>query len=106
MRYEIDNSLLTDGMMNYLRFDSTLVEWFNFIRDNRCIDAEDKTSSEPRHSFDVVPGTIANDKVADVVDSYSKGRIGAIDAIARTKALPSVFQLSLHTQKRLSILYL
>ena len=101
MRYEIANSLLSDGTMNCLRFDSTSVEWLDFIRDNRRIDIEGNTSPEPRHSFDVVSGPIANDKVADVVDSYCKGRIDAINAIAHTKALPSVFQLSLHTQKAL-----
>jgi hypothetical protein len=37
----------------------------------------------------------------DVVDAYCKGRINASEAVARTKALPSVFQLSLHTQKAL-----
>ena len=101
MRYEIDNALLTDGKMSRLRFDSTSFEWLDFIRDNRRSDAEDSSSPEPRHSFDVVSGPIANDKVADVVDAYCKGRLNASEAIARTKALPSVFQLSLHTQKTL-----
>jgi hypothetical protein len=101
MRYEIDSTLLENGILNCLRFDNTSVEWLDFIRDNRRINAKGDTSLEPRHSFDVVSGPIANDKVADVVDSYCKGRIGAIEAIARTKALPSVFQLRQKKKKAL-----
>jgi hypothetical protein len=106
MRYEIGNALLTDRKISCLRFDNTSVEWLDFIRDNRRTDAEGNSYPEPRHSFDVVSGPIADDKVADVVDAYCKGRINASEAIARTKALPSVFQLSLHTQKALEYISL
>ena len=102
VRYVINNNLLTDGLMNCLRFDGTSVEWLNFIKNNRRLEPEEITNYEPRHTFDVVSGPIANDKVADVVEAYCKDKIGAIEAIERTKALPNVFQLSLHTQKALN----
>jgi len=59
---------------------------------------------EPRYNHDIVSGPIANDKIADVVDLYCKGRISAEEAIARTKALPSVFLLSLHTVQTLQFI--
>jgi len=101
MRYEVSNAILADRDLKYKRFDSPTIEWLDFIRDNRRIDISDRASVEPRHSYDIISGPIANDRVADVVDLYCKGKISADDAIMRTKALPSVFQLSLHTPRTL-----
>jgi len=80
-----------------LRFDHPSKQWLNFIRDNRRINPVNSNLTEPRHKYDVVSGPIANDKVADVVAVYCLGKISAEDAILKVKALPSVFQLSLHT---------
>ena len=102
MRYEIKNAILSDCTLRYLRFDKPSKEWLDFIRDNRRRDLHSGKTLEPRHVYDIVSGPIANDKVADVVDLYCKGRINADEAIARTRALPSVFQLSLHTQQALN----
>ena len=74
------------------------VDWLDFVKENRRKDVPDKTLKEPRHDYDFVSGPIANDKVADVIDLYCKDIISAEEAIRRTKALPSVFQLSLHTE--------
>jgi hypothetical protein len=104
MRYEINNAIFTDNALEYKRFDSPTVEWLDFIRDNRRTDIVINKTLEPRHSYDIVSGPIANDMVADVVDFYCKGKISADDAIARAKALPRVFQLSLHTP--LSLMYI
>jgi hypothetical protein len=101
MRYEISNEIFTDSTLSYKRFGTPTTEWLDFIRDNRCMDTGNSNSPEPKHTYDVISGPIANDKVADVVDMYCKGKISAADAIARTKALPSVFQLSLHTPQSL-----
>ena len=59
-------------------------------------------SAEPRHSFDIVYGPIANDKIADVVDEYIDGVITAEEAIGRAMVLPSAFQMSFHTPLALS----
>jgi hypothetical protein len=102
MRYEINNNLFNDSTLSIMRFDHPSKEWLDFIKDNRHRDLRKGNSPEPRHVYDVVSGPIANDKVADVVDLYCKGKIDADEAIARTKALPSVFQLSLHTSQALN----
>jgi len=62
MRYEIDNALFTDDRVSCLRFNNPTIEWLDFVRDNRRKMTEDKGSNEPRHSYDVVSGPIANDK--------------------------------------------
>jgi len=102
MRYDVSSKIFNDKSLKLLRFDKPSIEWLNFIRDNRRIDNSCSIGLEPRHSYDVVSGPIANDKVADVVAVYCKGDIDANDAIKRVQALPSVFQLSLHTQKALN----
>ena len=97
MRYEISKDIWNDGSLNILRFDYPSQQWLDFIRDNRRVIPVKVNSPEPRHTYDAVSGPIANDKVADVVAVYCLGRISAEDAISKVKALPSVFQLSLHT---------
>ena len=101
MRFTIDSAKLDTPELLVLRFDQPTVEWLNFIRDNRQIKAIPGFSGEPRHNFDIVSGPIANDKVAKVVADYIDGLIYADEAIRRTKALPSVFQTSLHSEKAL-----
>jgi len=101
MRYEISPDIFNDTVLNILRFDKPSTQWLDFIRDNRRRDIANNGVLELRHDYDIVSGPIANDKVADVVDQYCKGRISAEVAIARTKALPSVFQMSLHTKQAL-----
>jgi hypothetical protein len=102
MRYEICKDIWSNDLLKILRFDNPTKQWLDFIRDNRRINPANINSLEPRHIYDVVSGPIANDKVADVVAVYCMGRISAEDAISKVKALPSVFQLSLHTDLALS----
>ena len=101
MRLTLDLEKLESPELLALRFFLPTVEWLDFIKDNRQIKTKAGLSDEPRHNYDVVSGPIANDKVAKVVADYIDGLINADEAIRRTKALPSVFQTSLHSQKAL-----
>ena len=102
MRYDLSKDIWSDGSLRILRFDKPSKQWLDFIRDNRQVNPANVNASEPRHTYDVVSGPIANDKVADVVAIYCLGKISADDAISKVKALTSVFQLSLHTALALS----
>jgi len=102
MRYEIDNALFTDDIVSCLRFDNPTIEWLDFVRDNRRKITEDKGSNEPRHSYDVVSGPIANDKVAIAVDKYCRGKLTAEETLIEIKAIKNVFQLSMHTELALT----
>jgi hypothetical protein len=68
------------------------------ISNNRRIVTARGLTKEPRHDYDIVYGPIANDKVVDVVDEYIDGSISADEAIRRVKVIPSIFQMSFHTQ--------
>jgi len=102
MRYEVDGLIFKDEKINRLRFDLPTIEWLNFVRDNRCKTAVGNISTEPRHSFDLVSGPIANDKVAIAVDKYCRGKLTAEETLFEVKAIKNVFQISLHTQLALS----
>ena len=102
MKYELDDAAFTDGVLKFCRFDTPNAEWLNFVRDNRV--RKSNVTKEPRHSFDMVFGRIANDRAADVVKEYASGSISVDEAIRRIDFLPRVSQLSLHTPLVLSYL--
>ena len=96
MRYEISNDVY--GLPGK-RFESVpSYEWLDFIVMNRKRNTAGDPTSEPRHAYNWVSGPIADDKIADVVENYLAGEINAEEAIALARALPQVFQLSLHTR--------
>ena len=87
------------------RFDSIpSLEWLEFIVMNRKRNVKSELIDEPRHTHCWVSGPIADDKIADVVENYLTGDINSAEAIALARALPQVFQLSLHTQSSLSVI--
>jgi hypothetical protein len=98
MRYDVNNALFKDENISRLRFDKPTMEWLNFVRDNRRRTTDNNDKKEPRHSYDVVSGPIANDKVAIAVDRYCRGKLTAEEALDEIKAIKNVFQLSMHTQ--------
>lgn len=104
MRYHVKKDIFNPSELNFLRFDAPSEDWLEFVKNNRRKDSSSKTSKEPRHDYDLVSGPIANDKVADVVDLYCKGKISSDEAIKRMKALPNVLQISLHTEHALTYL--
>jgi len=97
MRYEVKDAIFHDDTINSLRFNNPTLEWLNFVRDNRRRDASGNNTKEPRHSYDVVSGPIANDKVAIAVDKYCRGKLNAEETLQEVKAIKNVFQLSIHT---------
>jgi len=99
MRFALRSGVFNfnDNNLKRLWFSSPTVEWLDFVRDNRRLIAPRAQILEPRHTYDIVYGPIANDKVVDVVDEYIDGLITAEEAILRVKVIPSVFQISFHT---------
>ena len=99
IRYDVSNDFFS---LSGKRFESVpSYEWLDFIVMNRNRDANSNSTSEPRHAYNWVSGPIADDKIADVVEDYLIGDINAEEAISLARALPQVFQLSLHTQSSL-----
>jgi len=102
MRYDLCNKIFQDQKLSLLRFDNPTIEWLNFVRDNRRRNPDSTASKEPRHSYDIVSGPIANDKVAIAVDKYCRDKLTAEEALIEIKAIKNVFQLSVHTQSALT----
>ena len=73
------------------------LEWLEFIVYNRKINPKYSDKKEPRHDYHWVSGSIADDRIADVVDDYLEGDITAGEAISRARVLPQTYQLCLHT---------
>ena len=64
--YSFDEGLLVDGSLTYKSFDGYTEEWADFIYQHR-----DETNVPPyMHSFDVVYGPIANDRVVLQIRNY------------------------------------
>ena len=98
MRYNFNDDLLQDILLKRLRFNAPTTEWLDFVKENRRVASTKAKTPEPRHDYDVVSGPIANDKVARVVALYCRGSMTMDEAIQRIKAIPNVYQLSIHTE--------
>ena len=106
MRYTLSDVVFDsdNAALKRLWFPAPTEEWLDFVRDNRRILTRGVTNKEPRHDYDVVYGSIANDKVVDVVDEYMDGVITSEEAIRRIKVIQSVFQMSFHTPAALAFI--
>ena len=104
MQYNLDANVFNDESVNSCRFDSPSVEWLDFVKSNRRRNDKGMKTPEPRHNFGAVSGAIANDKVNLIVDDYIKRLISAEEAINKVRAIPSVFQISVHTPTALAYL--
>ena len=102
MRYYVDNELFHYDDLKCLRFEKPSLEWLDFVRDNRRKSTSSVNNTEPRHSYDVVSGPIANDKVAIAVEKYCRGILTAEETLIEVKAIKNVYQLSMHTEQALS----
>jgi len=100
IRYDISQDIYSLYGKRFEKLPS--FEWLEFIVSNRKRSVKADINKEPRHIYNWVSGPIADDKIADVVENYLAGDIDTDEAIALARALPQVFQLSLHTQSSLN----
>ena len=97
MRYSIKDSVLNDECVNPLKFTSPNKEWLDFVKENRRKNILGISLREPRHSYGVVSGAIADDKANVVVAKYCNGDIDAAEALRVMRTIPNVYQVSFHT---------
>ncbi len=67
--YTFEESVLENGNLNILKFNSPTVQWAEFVFKNR--NREQKFT----HSFDIVIGPIADDGVAYLLSRYDEGTL-------------------------------
>ena len=94
--YYFEDNLLNDGTLKYLSFDAYTEDWADFIYKHR-----DETLSPPfKHSFDVVYGPIANDRVGLQIRNYRLGNIDKKEFLRRLQYMKGItFQYAFCTQK-------
>lgn len=84
--YCFDESLLNDGTLLFKSFDGYTEEWADFIYQHR-----DETIVPPyQHSFDVVYGPIANDRVGLQIRNYRLGNIDKKEFLRRLKYMKGI----------------
>ena len=88
--YEFDESLLEQSDLNIRRFTGADESWLYFVADCR---------KSRKHSFDIVQGPVANDKVFTTVNLFESGVLDAQAAILQLRAYKTYDQLSFHTEK-------
>ena len=81
------------------RFPEISDEWFDFILANR-------TFGGLTHNYDYIQGPVANDKTFLTITGFIDGFLSREEAMQRLRYSKSNDQLSLHTQKAVSLLRL
>jgi len=74
-------------------------EWFDFILANRTIKGL-------QHNFDFIKGPVANDKIFLTITGYIDGIYSKEEAMRRLRYNKSNDQISLHTERAISLLIL
>lgn len=81
-----NEQLLSDGTLSYKSFDGYTEQWADFIYQNR-----DETNPPPfKHSYDVVYGPIANDRVGLQIRNYRLGNIDKKEFLLRLKYMKGI----------------
>lgn len=88
--YEFDESVMELSEVNVRRFYGADEPWLYFVADCR---------KSRKHTFDIVQGPVANDKVFTTVNLFESGVLDAQAAILQLRAYKTYDQLSFHTQK-------
>lgn len=94
--FHFDEHLLTDGTLTFKQFDAYTEEWADFIYQHR-----DETIIPPyQHSFDVVYGPIANDRVGLQIRNYRLGNIDKKEFLRRLRYMKGItFQYAFCTPR-------
>jgi len=102
LTYEFDEEKLHDGSLSFQSFDSYTREWADFIFANR-----NNHSRENIHSFDIVYGPIANDKVGVQIRNVLENNIDMDTFLERLHYMKGItFQYFFATQKAINSLRL
>ncbi len=92
--YEVDIDAAA-ASLNIKRFDSPSDEWLDFVMSNRRI-------ADFSHSYDIVIGPVANDRVYTAFALYEGGTISRDSLIRELKTYRLVDRYLFHTDEALS----
>jgi hypothetical protein len=89
----------SDKNFNTLRFDAYNDEWLDFVVVNRHL-----STPQPSHSYDIVEGPVADDKITARIDAYVRGEISRKEFLQELSFEKPSHQLCFCTVKSLLML--
>ena len=95
--YEIDDNLLANKNLHIHIFPEANSEWLEFIIGNR--------RGNPKHSYDIVKGAVANDTIYQTLVLYEAGAYTVEETISRLKVHRLFDQIAFHSDKALKELF-
>lgn len=96
--FEFDESVLTSGDLNTIKWDDYCVEWAMFVIRNR-----DRKQPHPWHDFDIVYGSIADDGVTFQIRRYEAGYLTINQLVEELKYAGGItFQYFFANEKAIS----
>ena len=98
--YEFDEIHLSDGTLQFLRFDGYTKDWAEFILANR-----QNRNVANIHDYDIVYGPIANDKVGAQIRNVMEQNINMDTFLERLKYMKGItFQYFFGSEKAIQML--
>ena len=97
--YEFDETFLHNGQMNVKVFNSYSEEWAHFIVANR-----DRNNKEKSHDFDIVVGSIADERVGIQLFRYLRNFIDMPTLIKELKYKELTIQYYFGTERAVKLL--
>ncbi|MDR2813293.1 MAG: DUF3990 domain-containing protein [Prevotellaceae bacterium] len=97
--FDFDEAALTNGTLSVKSFDAPSVEWVEFVMRNRNSDIP-----QPAHTYDIVEGPVANDKMYVQFSLYEHGFISMEEALRRITYREATHQLAFCTAAAVGLL--
>jgi hypothetical protein len=90
--FSFDETALINESISVKRFPEPSVEWVEFVM--RC---RNRGLPQPSHTYDIVEGPIANDKMRAQFSLFERGVIDMATVLRRITYLEDTHQISFHT---------
>jgi hypothetical protein len=97
--FELDEAVLTNENLSVKRFLKPSIEWVEFV-----IQCRDRKLPQPTHSYDIVEGPIANDRMRVQFSLFERGTIDLDTVFKRITYIEDTHQISFHTQEAVKLL--
>jgi hypothetical protein len=97
--FSFDEAALTNRGVAVKRFPEPSVEWVEFVMHCR-----NRKLTQPPHTYDIVEGPIANDKMRAQFSLFERGTIDMETVLRRITYMEDTHQLSFHTPAALALL--
>jgi hypothetical protein len=97
--FDFDEAILVSGALSVKKFDAPSVEWVEFVMLNR-----NKDVPQPAHTYDIVEGPVANDKMYAQFSLYEHGFISMEEVLRRITYKEATHQLAFCTTAAVAFL--